>query len=225
MSKLLAFGALWWLFGNPFIAIIVLLLIFYFLERRYIGLTPSLIRPLKRRSAIARWKRQIQMSPHDVSAKSELARLLIERKSYAEARGILTGIEDRMDHSAEFWSDLGTCELALGRLAEGEEAMLRAIEISPRVKYGQPYIRLAESFSKPDPEKAIGFLQRFKEVNSSSCEAYYRLGAIYAGLGRTEDAAIAYRECAQLYRTLPRYMKRHERKWAIRAWLRSNGSK
>ncbi|MFC5530891.1 tetratricopeptide repeat protein [Cohnella yongneupensis] len=221
MSKLLAFGALWWLFGNPYIAVVVLLVIIYFLERRYIGLTPSIVRPLRRRSAISKWKRQIQMSPHDVSSKSELARLLIERKSYAVARDILVGIESQMEHSAEYWSDLGICELALGRQDEGERAMTRALAISPRVKYGQPYLRLAESFAKLNPEKAIGFLQQFKEVNSSSCEAYYRLGIIYSSLGRSEDAAIAYRECVQLYRSLPRYMKRHERKWAIRSLLRN----
>lgn len=221
MSKLLAFGALWWLFGNPFIAVLVLLVILYFLERRYIGLSPSIVRPLKRRSAIAKWRRHIQMSPHDVSAKSELARLLIERKSYAEAREILFGIETQMEHSAEYWSDIGACDLALGRSSEGEREMAQALAISPRVKYGQPYLRLAESFAKMSPEKAIGYLQQFKDVNSSSCEAYYRLASIYGTLGRAEDAKRAYRECVQLYRTLPRYMKRHERKWAIRSLLRN----
>ncbi len=221
MSKLLAFGALWWLFGNPFVAILVLLVIFYFLERRYIGLSPSIVRPLKRRSAIARWRRHIQMSPHDVSAKTELARLLIERKSYAEAREILSGIEVQMDHSGEYWSDIGTCDLALGRLQEGEREMEQALAISPRVKYGQPYLRLAEAYAKTEPEKAIGWLQQFKDVNSSSCEAYYRLGLIYGSLGRADDAKQAFRECSQLYRTLPRYMKRHERKWAIRSLLRN----
>lgn len=222
MSKFLAFGALWWLLGNPFIAILVLLLILYLLDRRYIGLSPSFIRPLKRRSAISRWRRHIQMSPHDLSAKTELARLLIERRSYREAREILQDIESRMEHSAEFWSDLGTCELALGNLEAGESAMLRAVEISPRVKYGQPYLRLAEAYAKTNPEKALDFLQQFKALNSSSCEAYYRLGTIYANLGRADDAANASRECIQLYRSLPKYMKRHERKWAIRASLRGN---
>jgi len=161
------------------------------------------------------------MSPHDVSAKTELARLLIERKSYAEARDILSEIETRMEHSAEYWSDLGTCDLALGRLEEGEREMAQALAISPRVKYGQPYLRLAEAFAKTSPEKAIGYLQQFKDVNSSSCEAYYRLGTIYGSLGRAEDAKQAYRESAQLYRTLPRYMRRHERRWAIRSMLRN----
>jgi tetratricopeptide (TPR) repeat protein len=214
--KFLLFGALWALFGNPFIAILVLLVVLYFLERRFVGLSPSFIRPIRRRKAIAKWKRQLYLSPHDVSAKTELARLLIESKKYAEARDILLGIESQMDHSAEYWSDLGVCQLSLGKLEEGERDMRRAFAISPKVKYGQPYLKLAEVFAKQDPAKALAYLSEFQQVNSSSCEAFYRLGAVYAGLGKKAEAAGAYNECRQLYRSLPRYMKRHERKWVIR---------
>jgi tetratricopeptide (TPR) repeat protein len=216
----LLFGALWWLFGNPFIAILVLLVVLYLLERRFIGLSPSLIRPFRRRSAIAKWKRQLQMSPHDVSAKSELARLLIESRKYAQARDLLLGIQSQSENSAEYWSDLGTCELALGRLSEGEQAMLRALSISPRVKYGQPYLRLGEAWAKKEPSKALTYLEAFKEVNSSSCEAYFRLGKLYADLGKREEAASAFRECRELYAALPRYLKRTERKWVLKSLLR-----
>jgi len=220
MSKILLFLGLTWLFGNPFVAILVLLIVIYALERRFIGLSPSLVRPLRRRGSIAKWKRQLQLSPHDVSAKSELARLLIEGGKYAEAREVLLGVGDKMEHSAEYWSDLGTCDLALGRVAEGETEMLRALSISPRVKYGQPYLRLAEAFAKSDPGKAIGYLEEFRGLNSSSCEAYYRLGAIYEAMGRKGEASAAFRECRQLYRSLPKYMKRKERQWALRAFVR-----
>ncbi|TJY42149.1 tetratricopeptide repeat protein [Cohnella pontilimi] len=222
MSKVLLFGALWWLLGNPFLAILVLLAILYVLERRFIGLSPSIVRPFRRRSSIAKWRRQLHMSPYDVSAKSELARLLIESRKYAQARNVLIGIESQMEHSAEYWSDLGTCDLALGRLEDGEKEMLQALEISPRVKYGQPYLRLAEAFTAKDPHKALSYLEAFKEVNSSSCEAYYRLGALYAALGKKEEAASAFRECRQLYASLPRYMKRRERKWVLKSLLRGS---
>lgn len=221
MSKILLFIGLTWLFGSPFIAILVLLVILYLLERRFVGLTPSIVRPFRRRNLIAKWKRQLHLSPHDISAKTELARLLIESKRFSQSREILLSIQTQMDNSAEYWSDLGTCDLALGNLEAGELEMKQALSISPRVKYGQPYLRLAETFSKLDPVKAIAYLQQFKEVNSSSCEAYYRLGALYAGLGKPEEAAQAYRECRLIYRTLPRYMKRHERKWALRSFLHS----
>lgn len=222
MKLFFLFGLLWWLLGNPFLAILVLLVVLYLLERRFIGLSPSLVRPFRRRSEIAKWKRQLQMSPHDVSAKSELARLLIESRKYEEARGVLLGIQEQSEHSAEFWSDLGICELALGRLEEGERAMLMALEISPRVKYGQPYLRLGEAWSSSEPAKALRYLEAFKEVNSSSCEAYYRLGVLYAGLGKREEASAAFRECRELYGALPRYLKRKERKWALKSALRGN---
>lgn len=220
MKLFFLFGALWWLLGNPFLAILVLLVILYFLERRFIGLSPSIVRPFRRRSAISKLKRQLHLSPHDLSAKTELARLLIESKQYAAARGMLLEIESRSEDSAEYWSDLGACELALGRLEEGERAMLRALEISPRVKYGQPYLRLGEALAERDPVKALAYLEAFKEMNSSSCEAYYRLGSVYAQIGKREEAAAAFRECRELYAALPRYLKRKERKWVLRSMLR-----
>jgi tetratricopeptide (TPR) repeat protein len=220
MSKLLLFGALWWLFGNPFIAILVLLAALYILERRFLGLSPSLVRPFRRRSAIGKWRRQMQMSPHDVSARLELARLLIESKKFAQAREALLQIQPQMEHSAEFWSELGTCDLALGHLEDGEREMRQALEISPRVKYGQPYLRLGEAFAAQDAGKALSYLESFKEMNSSSCEAYYRLGKIYAHMGKKGEAAQAFRECRALYASLPRYLKRRERKWALKSLLR-----
>lgn len=220
MSKLFVFGGLWWLLGNPFLAILVLLVVLYLLERRFIGLSPSIVRPFKRRSAITRLKRTVAMSPFDVSAKSELAHLLIEQKKYSAAHAILLGMEDQMDHSAEYWSDRGICELALGHLEAGKTAMEQAIAISPRVKYGQPYLRMAEAFAKRLPDQAIGYLEQFKQLNASSCEAWFRLGEIYRFLGKPSEATEAYRACKQLYGTLPRYLKRHERKWVLRSLLR-----
>lgn len=221
MKLFFLFGMLWWLLGNPFVAILVLLIVLYLLERRFIGLSPSIVRPFRRQSAIARWRRQLQMSPHDISAKQELARLLIESRKHAQALEVLQGIGEQLDHSAEYWSDVGTCRLALGQIEEGEEAMLRALEISPRVKYGAPYLRLGEAWTKRDPAKALHYLQELQAVNASSCEASYRMGRLYADLGKREAAAAAYRECRELYATLPRYMKRKERKWALLSLLQS----
>lgn len=220
MKLFFLFGALWVLLGNPFVAILVLLVVLYVLERRFIGLSPSIVRPFRRQSAIAKWKRHLQMTPYDVSAKSELARLLIESRKYGQAQGVLLGIESQSDNSAEYWSDLGRCELAMGRLEEGERAMLRAIAINPKVKYGEPFLRLGEAWSKRDPAKALSYLESFKTVHSSSCEAYFRLGCVYEDLGSEAEAAFAFRECRTLYGALPRYLKRKERKWALKALMR-----
>ncbi|MBD2846463.1 tetratricopeptide repeat protein [Paenibacillus sp. IB182496] len=220
MGKFLLFPLLWWIFGNPFIAIIVLLVILYIIDRRYIGLSPSLLRPLRRRRQLARLKQQILLNASDVSARLDAARLLIERKRYREAQVYMDEIGEAMAHSAEYWDDLGTVQLHTGRPQEGEASIRRALALNPRVKYGRPYLRLAAHYAKQDPDRALAALDEFREIQSSSCEAYYRMGELYRQLGRREEAARAYDEAVELYRALPKYKRRQERRWALRSRLR-----
>jgi tetratricopeptide (TPR) repeat protein len=221
MSKFLAFGILFWLFGNPLVAILVLLLILYVLDRRYVGLSPSLFKPLKRRNRIGKLKQQLGTNPHDVPAKMELARLLIGRSAYREARQWLEPLQETMNHSAEFWDDLGTCWLHTSELARGEAAIRKALELNPRVKYGEPHLRLASLYAEEtDKTRAIEALQTYQGVHSSSCESYYRLGQLYEQLGRKEEAKEVWNQAVAIYRSLPRYKKREERKWVLKSMLK-----
>src|SRR5688572_28173127 len=101
MLKFSLFLLLAWLFGNPFIAILVMLIMLYVLDRRFVGLTPSILKQLKRSSRIIKLKQHIGLSPNDVSAKQELARLFIEKKNYREALKWLEPLQNTLDDSAE----------------------------------------------------------------------------------------------------------------------------
>lgn len=214
------FFALTWLLGNPIVAIIVLLLILYALDRRFVGISPSLLKPLKRNSRIRKLKGIIAASPNDVSAKVELARLLIDRKKYSEALRLLEPLQTVLDDSAEYWDDLGQALAATGRRAEGETAMLRALKLNPKVKYGAPYLRLATMSVTDNQEKALAYLRSFQDIHSSSCEAYYRLAEVYSRMGRKADAKSAAEEGLRVYRSLPKYRKRAERGWALRLLIK-----
>lgn len=107
MGKILGFVLLWRLLGNPFLAILVLLVIVYLLDRRFVGILPSVTKPFKRMGQISKLRTQIGMNPSDVSSKHELARLLIERKKDGEALKLLESIQSQSEDSAEFWDDLG----------------------------------------------------------------------------------------------------------------------
>nr|WP_246627978.1 hypothetical protein [Paenibacillus oenotherae] len=211
---------MWWLFGNPFLALIVLLVLLYALDRRFVGVTPSIVKPYRRLRMIGRLRQQAAMNPNDIPAKHELGRLLVERKRYKEAKEWLMPLQDALEQSAEYWDDLGSCLAGLSETAAAEAAINNALAINPRVKYGAPYLRLASLYAKSDPARAIGYLQSFRHIQSSSCEAYYRLAGMYRELGRKEDEKEALAECRSIYRMLPRYKKRSERKWALMAWLR-----
>ncbi|GGG51813.1 tetratricopeptide repeat protein [Paenibacillus radicis (ex Gao et al. 2016)] len=220
MSKVLLFVFLTWLTGNPFIAIIVLLVILYALDRRFVGLTPSFMKPLRRSSQLRKLKRHIALAPNDTSSKLEAARILIEKKKYREALGLLEPMERMLEDSAEYWDDLGLCCLELGQHERGETAIHKALEINPRVKYGAPYLRLATYYSRTNTEKALSYIASFQNIQSSSCEAFERLATIYKLMDRKQDAAEAIEEGLRVYRALPRYKKRTERKWAIRLLIK-----
>lgn len=224
MSKLsiLLFLLLSWVTGNPLIAIIIILAVVYFLDRRYVGIMPSIAKPFRRSSKIRKLRTQLASSPFDVSSKRELARLLIESKKYAEAHKLLEEAREASEDSAEYWSDLGAASIGLQQLQDGEQQMLQALRLNERVKYGQPYLQLATAFKDKDPQKALDYASKFGEIQSSSSEAYYLLGSLYQSLGRKDEARQALGESISIYRSLPKYKKRHERGWALRSAIKRN---
>lgn len=220
MSKAILFGALWWITGNPIIAFIILLILIYAVDRRYLGFLPNLFKPLQLSNRLRKARQELALNPHNTSLKLDAARILIEKRRYMDASELLDSILEVMDDSAEVWYESGLCKLKLGELAEGERRMLKALELNPRVRYGEPYLRLGESFAASDRDKALRFLRRFQDVHSSSCESYYRLGNVLARMDRKEEARDAYREAVQIYRSLPKYKRKSERIWAIRAAMK-----
>lgn len=217
MGKIIIFVLLWRLLGNPILALLVLLAVVYLLDRRFVGLFPSFVKPFKRSRRLARVRQELASNPHNTSGKLEAARLLIDKKRYAEALVYLEQVSAIMDDSPEVLYEKGLCLMKTGKVAEGEAFILHGLELNPRIKYGEPYLRLGEAFAVTQPDKAIAYLERFRTVNSSSCEAYYRLGKLYAQLGRREDARDAFRETGALYRGLPKYKRRSERRWVLLA--------
>lgn len=220
MGKFLLFVLLWRLLGNPFLALLVIIVVIYVLDRRFVGLFPSVAAPLKRSRRLAKLRRELALSPHQTSSRHEAARIMLEKKRYAEAESELRIVHGVMDDSADVLCELGLCRLKAGDLGEGERLMREGLAINPRVKYGEPYLRLGEAFAATDPDKAIDYMKRFGEIQSSSCEAYYRLGKLYKQLGRERDAAAAFDEAGHVYRGLPAYKRRSERRWALLAKLR-----
>ncbi|MRN52411.1 tetratricopeptide repeat protein [Paenibacillus monticola] len=207
------------LVGNPFLALIILLVILYILDRRYVGIFPSVMKPFRRGRQISKLRTTISLNPNDVSSKFELAKHLTERKKYKEANELLLQIKDRYEQSAEFWVELGYVNLKLGHLDEGESQIKRGLEINRKAQYGQPYLRLAETFRHTDHDKALNYVTQFQEIQSSSSEAYYLAGSMYKALGRNEDAKRAFAESTAIYRSLPKYKKRQERGWALRSFF------
>ena len=220
MIKLIFFFLLYRLLGNPILAILVLLAVVYLADRRFVGIFPSITRPFVVNKRMSLLKNTLRLNPHDTSSKVELARLLLEKKRYGEALPLLQDASNVMSDSAEVRYEFGYCHLKLEDLDTGESLILKALEINPRTHYGTPYLRLGEAFASTQPDKAIRYLEEFQSIHSSSVEGYYRLGLLYTALGKTEAAKQSHREAVEIYRGLPKYKKRTERRWASLSWFK-----
>ncbi|GGA47796.1 hypothetical protein GCM10007416_21200 [Kroppenstedtia guangzhouensis] len=220
MGKFFSFWILWILTGNPFMALLILLVIVYFLDRRFVGLFPSVTRPFRRNNQLRKLRHSLQLNPHNTSDKRELARLLMEKKRFRQALPYLEEVLKVIPESAEIRAEIGLCHLKLGDLEQGERMMLDALELDPRVHYGEPHLRLGEAFRSSDQKKSLHHLEKFQEIQSSSSEAHYRLGRLYAQMDRRQESKEAFREAIAIYHSLPKYKKRTERPWALRSRFR-----
>jgi tetratricopeptide (TPR) repeat protein len=218
--KFMLFYLLWRITGSPILAILVLLVIFYFVERRYIGLLPSVTKPIKRRMQVAELQKQLQVNPHDMPARLELAQIKMEGKQYQQALHLLGEISASMQAEAEVECDKGICYLALGRLEEGEELTRASLAKNESIRYGEPWLRLATAFISANPTKALAYLEEFQRRNFSSCESWYQMAILQTHFGDKGASRKALAECLRTYRSLPRFRKRKERRWATLARFR-----
>lgn len=219
-GKFLFFYLALMLTGNPIVAIILVLVIYYIIDRRYIGLFPSVIRPFRQAMRISNLEKQLALNPHDMPARYDLAQAYMERHRYQKSLNLLEGLPPSMKESPEGMYDMGACELSLGQLETGEKRILAAMANKPDLRYGEPYLKLATAMATVNPERALFYLTEFQSKNFSSCESYYRLALLQKQFGRHKEAKQALLQCLEIYRSLPRFRKRVERRWAVLARFR-----
>ncbi|MEW9667896.1 tetratricopeptide repeat protein [Ammoniphilus sp. 3BR4] len=202
-------------------AILLLLIIFYFLDRRYIGLFPSVTKPIREYQRARKIEQELRLNPHHTANRLELARIWMNKRKYGTAIPYLQEVYAKVEDSAEVLYELGLCYLKTGKVIEGERMILEALKDNPKLKYGEPYLELGEEFSKKEIGKALRYLEQIRDIHSSSSETYYRLGQLYLRLGRNQEARSSFNEALEIYRSLPKYIRRKQRKWALLSRLKS----
>jgi tetratricopeptide (TPR) repeat protein len=220
MSKLFLLYIIIRLTGNPILALIILVAIYYLLDRRYIGLLPSVTKPFRKRFRVSRLRKQLDLNAHDMNTRYELAQAYIESKNPSLALDLLRGLPQSMQESADVIYDIGVCHLLIGDLPEGENLTLQALTIKNNLRYGEPYMALATAYSASDPVKALHYLTEFQAINHSSCECYYRMGELHSRLGNRTEALKEWKHCIDTFHSLPKFRKRNERRWAFKARLK-----
>jgi tetratricopeptide (TPR) repeat protein len=222
MGRLFLFGLITWVTGNPFLALVVVLLITAAGYGYVFGSLFRIPRAVNRWRAIRELDRVVQTNPHDATARADLGRLLVEAGQPGRAVSHLEMARARAPEVVENTYYLGAARLGLGDGAGGRPLVEEALGRDPRLGYGEPHLRLANYYlDHGQPAEALVHLERFRELHASSVEGRYKLARAYLATGQGDRARASLDDAVRAYRGAPGFKRREERLWRLRAaWLR-----
>jgi tetratricopeptide (TPR) repeat protein len=163
-------------------------------------------------------RRQIAANAANVTARRDLGMILIERLRPRAALVPLTEAIERDPDNAELCYLLGVARFRSGDAQGALEPLVRAVELDPRVRFGEPFLVAAQALEQLGRyDEAEDALERYNDANSSSVEGQVRLARL---LGRKRDGDAARRALQSALETwaqLPSYAKRRQAAWWLRA--------
>lgn len=218
LSRFFLFYIIMQLTGSPFFAILVILGLYLVLDYQFTGFARRGIRAVRMNSEIAGLKREVAINPHNVAALSDIGRLLVMRKKEGAALPYLERAYERLSESEETTYYLGLAYLGAGRQQQGEALILKALEMNPRFRYGEPALRLAEYYAAQGRmEEAKSRFDQFFSIHSSSSEGYYKFGLFQLQIGNIGRAVESFRKAIEVFKLSPSFKKREDRLWAYKA--------
>jgi len=89
MKGLIIFSLITLFTGNPLLALAVIVIIYFFIDRRFIGLLPDFAASWRRRMRISELERIVRANPHNGDALLELGVHYFERGKFRNAVDVL----------------------------------------------------------------------------------------------------------------------------------------
>jgi predicted Zn-dependent protease len=163
---------------------------------------------------------QIQANPANVTARRDLAMLLLERRRPKAALVPLEEARVRDPKNAEIAYLIGLSRYRSGDARGALEPLVQAVELDPRVRFGEPYLVAALALTREGRgDEAEDALERYLAANSSSVEGWVRLAKLRLGRGDRAGARQALDEARRTWAALPGYKRRKELSWWFRSQL------
>lgn len=208
-------------FANPFVALVLIVIIYAIVDRRYIGILPDFIEPLNRWQKISKLKRDLELRPFSGQSLYELGSLQVESGNITEGLRNLEKAHDLIEDHPDIEYYLGVARINAGDLTTGKEALENALKLNPKIKYGYPYVYLlAYSLKRKEPQTQIDiYMEKIFEYGNP--KMYYEVGAIFQKERYPENAREMFLRAQESFKSSPSFMRKQHRYYAIMSKIRS----
>jgi Tetratricopeptide repeat len=163
----------------------------------------------------------VRANPANVTARRDLAVIWLAKRRPRKALPLVEQALVREPDSTELRYLLGECFLATGQWDKAVDAFITVLDREPRFRYGDPYLRAADALLALGRwQDAADGLEQYLKINRSSVEAYVKLASARRGEVDRAKAVAALDEARSVYRDLPRFQRRRQLGWYLRATVR-----
>lgn len=173
---------------------------------------------------VKRLKAEIAHNADNVTARRDLAKIWLEKKRPRRALPLVLEARRREPDSVELAFLHGKALLEAGRPEEALGPLVEAAHRDERFQYGDAYLVAGRSlYALGRNAEAEDAFARYAGINSSSVEGRVRLACARRALRDVAGARQAMRDAVDTFRHLPRFRRRPELWWYLRARLMSLG--
>lgn len=218
LSKFFLFYIFAWLIGNPLIALLVILFIYFIIDRSFLGFIPDPFRALQKSARLRELNKLIAINPHDARSLKELGIIMFDKGNYKKALEYFEQAAPKMTDDSEFHYYYGIATARCGDIPGGRILVDTAVQSSPGLKYGEPYLSMAEVYiDTEDYTSALPLLEEFEKIHSSSSRGFYQMGLVKLKLGNRDEGRDYLNKSIRVFKSSPRFKRKLDRKWAWKA--------
>jgi len=218
MSQFLFWILLSALLGNPLLAAVVLLIVWWSLDRFTFRFLPNPFAWVRRWLRAAELRRQLANNPHDRKARYDLAELLVQRRRFSQAVELLQPNLEAGDEDVPTLYLMGVACLGAGHSQQGELLLQEAQAADATFRLGAIELERGRwRLARGDAPGAREALERFLQLRRGTVEGRVLLARALEKGGQSVEAALMRQQAWSEYASSPRFLRRVERRWAWRA--------
>ena len=216
--KFIQWALLSMLLGNPLLALFVLIVVYWALDRYTLGILPDPFRLVSRWRRLSAADRRLRDNPHDRKARLDKADTLLDlRRPTASFAAIRPNIEAGDDDPHTLFI-AGRAAFGAGEPVIGNRLLEAVREDDPKFAQGRVDLELGRGrLAAKDFDGAKAALERYVENRTTAIEGNVLLARAFEGLGDSSGAQRAKKAAWTAFTEAPGFVRRRQRLWAWRA--------